>query len=79
MTADDSNKVVPLSQQQRFSDNGSGNGGGRSIGERLSAIEAHMQHMATKAWVLAGVVGGMGLAATITIAVIRLFAATDSG
>ena len=32
-----------------------------------------MQHVATKAWVLAGVVGGMGLAATIALAVLKLF------
>ncbi len=32
-----------------------------------------MTHMATKAWVLAGVVGGMGLAAAIALAVARLF------
>ena len=43
--------------------------------ERVSALEAHLEHMATKAWVLAGVVGGMGLAATITLAVIKLFSA----
>ncbi len=33
-----------------------------------------MEHMATKAWVLGGVVGGAALAATITLAIIRLFA-----
>ena len=43
--------------------------------ERVSALEANMQHMATKAWVLAGVVGGMGLAAVVALAVIRLFSA----
>ena len=41
--------------------------------ERVSALEAHMKHMATKAWVLGGVVGGMGLAATIALATIRVF------
>ena len=40
---------------------------------RLAALEAHMQHMATKAWVLGGVVGGMGLAAGVTLAIIKLF------
>ena len=46
--------------------------------ERVSALEAHMSHVATKAWVLAGVVGGMGLAATlavtVAIAVVKLLA-----
>ena len=42
-------------------------------GERLAAIEAHLQHMATRSWVLGGVVGGMVAAATITLAVIKLF------
>ena len=48
-------------------------GGDGGIGERVATIEAHMTHMATKAWVLSGVVGGMGLAAVITIAILRLF------
>ena len=33
-------------------------------GERLARLEAHLEHMATKAWVLGGVVGGMVAAAT---------------
>ena len=36
-----------------------------------------MQHMATKAWVLGGVVGGMAVAATITLTVIKLFAVAN--
>ena len=48
-------------------------GGDGGLGERVAKIEAHMSHMATKAWVLSGVVGGAGLAAIITLAVIRLF------
>ena len=39
---------------------------------RVSKIEAHMEHMATKAWVLGGVVGGMVAAALTTLAVARL-------
>ena len=74
---DDENKVVLLDQQRNISGGGNGNGGGREIYERLAKIEAHMQHMATKAWVLAGVVGGMVLAATITLIIVRLFAAID--
>lgn len=52
-----------------------GPGNGSDVRERLARIEAHMQHMATRAWVLGGVVGGMGLAAALTIAIIKLFGA----
>ena len=56
---------------------GSSNGNGSSFGERIAAIEAHMSHMATKAWVLAGVVGGivsgMGVATLMTLTAIKLF------
>lgn len=52
---------------------GNGSNGGRDLGERVTRLEAHMEHMATKAWVLAGVVGGMVSAALITLAVVRLF------
>ena len=41
--------------------------------ERVSSLEAHMKHMATKAWVLGGVVGGMGLATTMALAIVRIF------
>ena len=40
--------------------------------ERVAALEAHMEHVATRAWVLGGVVGGMGLATTITLTIIRI-------
>lgn len=43
------------------------------IGERVAKLEAHMQHLATKAWVLGGVLGGMVLAASLAIAVLKLF------
>lgn len=47
--------------------------------ERVAALEAHMEHVATKAWVLGGLVGGMvggmGLAATITLTIIRILPA----
>lgn len=50
-----------------------------ALHERVAALEAHMEHVATKAWVLGGVVGGivggMGLAATITLTIIRIFSA----
>lgn len=41
-------------------------------GTRLTKLETHFEHLATKAWVLAGVVGGMVSAAIITLAVARL-------
>ena len=43
----------------------SGDSGGEDDGElreRVAALEAHFQHLATKAWVLGGVLGGMGIA-----------------
>ena len=73
----DDENVVVLDQQRKISKSGNGNGGSKDVYERLASIEAHMQHMATKAWVLAGVVGGMGLAATITLAIMRIFASSD--
>ena len=48
-------------------------GGDGGLGERVAKIEAHMSHMATRAWVLGGVIGGAGLAATIAVAILKLF------
>ena len=42
-------------------------------GERLASLEAHMQHFATKAWVLAGVVGGAVLAVSMALTFIKVF------
>ncbi|MDE0350235.1 MAG: hypothetical protein OXM56_11095 [Gammaproteobacteria bacterium] len=50
-----------------------GGGSGPTLPERIASIEAHMKHMATRAWVLGGVVGGMVAATLVTLAVIRLF------
>ncbi|MGI9310679.1 MAG: hypothetical protein ACR2P7_03995 [bacterium] len=57
---------------------GGSDGGG--YGERLAAIEAEMRYMATKTdvekvkvWVLSGVLGGMGVAVALTIAVMKWF------
>ena len=67
-------KVTELHPEGAPGPHGRGPGnGGSNYGERLASIEAHMKHMATKAWVLGGVVGGMVAAALITLAVIRLF------
>lgn len=40
---------------------------------RLSMIEEKLNHMATKAWVLGGVVGGCVLAVGMAMAYLRLF------
>ena len=51
----------------------SGGGGSRGLPERVAALEAHMSHVATKSWVLGGVVGGMISAAIVALAVARIF------
>ena len=59
---------------------GGGNGNGqrlREIERRLTSIETkfdtELPHLATKQWVLAGVVGGMVIAASLAIAILKLF------
>ena len=55
-----------------------GNGGGGwwlDVDRRVTRIETELRHVATKAWVLGGVVGGMALAAMIALAVARYLAA----
>ena len=42
---------------------------------RVTVIETELKHLATKAWVLGGVVGGMFLAASLALAIARLFPA----
>ena len=42
------------------------------LAQRITAVETHLQHMASKSWVLGGVVGGAGLAATIALAVMKI-------
>ena len=56
-----------------------GGGGGDQFDARLRAVEgdirevrAYMNHIPTRAWVLGGVLAGMGVAAGIAIAVFRL-------
>ena len=41
--------------------------------ERVSALEAQMSNMPTKAWVLGVVAGGMGLSTTMALAIVRIF------
>ena len=64
---------------------GSGsNGDSGNYGERLARIEAKMEYFATKediqkikVWVLVGVLGGilggMGIATTLTVSIVKLF------
>jgi len=82
----ENDKIVPFERRRSIPDEG----GGKEICKWMARIEtdmkhmateasiqgikAHMQHMATKAWILAGVIAGMGLAASIALAVARLFA-----
>ena len=60
---------------------GGGNGGGGPREDRLRGVEiqlaeiktkldTELKHVATKAWVLGGILAGMGVAATIAAAVV---------
>ena len=58
----------------------SGSGNGRDIEKRLSALETHVEYLATKediqkikVWCLTGVILGMISAATLTIGILKLF------
>lgn len=53
-----------------------GNGGGGRFDERLRQVEldvreikTDMKHVATRAWILAGVLGGMGVAGAVGAAI----------
>ena len=45
----------------------------RGVENRVLVIETALQQLATKSWVLGGVVGGMVLAASLARAVVKLF------
>ena len=45
----------------------------RKVEESVVGIQTELKHLATRAWVLGGVVGGMVSAAIITLTIIRLF------
>ena len=58
--------------------NGGGNGG--DLRDRVSKLEAHLHHLATKedvanlkVWVLYGLVAGIVIAVSLAAAIIRLF------
>lgn len=60
---------------------GDSGGGGRSELEmrlrrveiQLAGIDNQLKHVATKAWVLGGVLGGMGIAASVGVAIVMIF------
>ncbi len=59
---------------------GNGSGSWSDIDARLRAVEldvreikTDLKHMATRAWVLGGVLGAAGVGAGIALAVLRLF------
>lgn len=74
-------KVMEQQDEPEVEDGaGGGNGNGRRLSrieERLTRMETkfdvELPHLATKAWVLGGVVGGMVVAASLAIAVLKLF------
>lgn len=58
-----------------------GNGNGGDVDARLRAVEldvreikTDMKHVATRAWVMGGVLGAAGVGATIALLFLRLFA-----
>ena len=68
-------KVRPIRRGYGFGSNGGGN-----YGECLARIEANLGHMATKediqkikVWVLSSILGGMGLAALLTVTIVKFF------
>ena len=70
--AESSEPAIPLSSVD------GGNGSGtpnrvHAVEIRLTRIETELKHLATRAWVLGGVVGGMVAATAITLTVIKLF------
>ena len=84
MDRDTDNRVSHIRGKQTdiiAKNKGNGNGNGNNliieILTRITSLETkvdiELKHLATKAWVLGGVVAGMGLAATITLAIIKLF------
>ena len=45
----------------------------RKVEDRILVIETELTHLATRSWVLGDVVGGMGIAATVALVVVRMF------
>lgn len=73
-------RAVEQEEPQGAERTGGGDGGGSRLEDRLRGVEvqlaeirakldAELKHFATKAWVLGGVLAGMGVAATIAAAI----------
>ena len=44
-----------------------------TLGERVASLEEAMKHVATKAWVLGGVIAGFVVTTTLVLALVKLF------
>ena len=76
-----SGNVAQFRRQQTV---GGGNGNGSDFDARLRAVEldvreikTDMKHVATRAWVMGGVLGAAGVGATIALVVLRFFTSGD--
>ena len=76
--------MTPLREVAReepfASEKAGGDGGGtelevrlRRVEIQLAGIDNQLKHVATKAWVLGGVLGGMGIAASVGVAIVMVF------
>ena len=45
----------------------------RSVAERVAVLEEAMKHVATKAWVLRGVIIDVSVTTTLAVALVKLF------
>ncbi len=80
-------RAVGNPQSEPAASASSGGGGGSNVEQRLARLETRIEYLATKedvqkletrveqvkVWVLAGVIGGMAVAAGLTVAILRLF------
>ncbi len=74
-------RAIEQEEPRATEQSGGGNGGGSRLEDRLRGVEiqlaeikatldAELKHVATRAWVLGGVLAGMGVAATIAVAIV---------
>lgn len=77
----DGGKVAQFQRQQSLA---GGTGDGGDLDARLRAVEldvreikTDMKHVATRAWVMGGVLGAAGVGATIALVFFRLFSSGD--
>ena len=66
------------------SENGGRGGGGGGLESRVSSLETHLRYLATNedlqkltVWWLLGIISGMGLAAMIALAFLRIFSGAN--